>query len=82
MDQRHQLRTSSESTVETDTLHKESMAASQRIETPEDLIRLDRSSIGAPSDLPDRLAASLRSETAIDDARPWWWRWWDGTPRS
>ena len=81
MDQRYQLRTGSESTVETDALQKEAMAASQRIETPEDLLRLDRSAIAVPPDLPDRLAASLRSDTTDATERPWWRRWWDGTPQ-
>jgi hypothetical protein len=81
MDQRHQLRTGSESTVETDATQKAAAAAARRIETPEDLIRLDRESIAVPVDLPTRLAASLRSGVTGDLPRPWWRRWWDGTPR-
>ena len=82
MDPRHQLRTDSESTVETDALQNEAMAASQRIETPDDLIRSDRESMAVPPGLQDRLAASLRSETTDVAERPWWRRWWDGTPQS
>jgi hypothetical protein len=81
MDQRHQLRTGSESTVETDATQKATAAAAQRVETPEDLIRLDRESIPVPTELSTRLAASLRSQTASDTPRPWWRRWWDGTPQ-
>ena len=81
MDQRHQLRTGSESTIEADATQKAAAVMAQRIETPEDLIRLDRESTTVPSDLSTRLAASLGSQTGSDGPRPWWRRWWDATPR-
>ncbi|MBM3901588.1 MAG: hypothetical protein FJ379_05785 [Verrucomicrobia bacterium] len=77
MEQRHQLRTGSESTVEGESTQKASSAA-QRIETPEDLIRLDRDSIPVPLEVRTRLAAALQAEVAADSQRPWWRRWWDG----
>lgn len=82
MEQRHQLRTGSESTVETEATEKGATVATQRIETPEDLIRLDRESVAVPSNLSTRLAASLQSETTHEAARPWWRRWWDRNPES
>lgn len=78
MEQRHELRTGSESTVEGESTQKASATAAQRIETPEDLIRLDRGSISVPSEVRTRLAAALESEVSSDAQRPWWRRWWDG----
>lgn len=79
MEQRHQLRTGSESIVEGESTQKASSSAGQRIETPEDLIRLDRDSVPVPSEVRTRLAAALQAEVAADTPRPWWRRWWDGT---
>ncbi len=78
MEARHQLQTGSESTVETESTHKVAAAASQRVETPEDLIRIDRDAIAVPTDLTTRLTESLRSEAATGNPRPWWRRWWEG----
>ncbi len=77
MEQRHQLRTDSESTVEGESTRQASSSA-HRLETPEDLIRLDRDSVSVPLEIKTRLAASLQSEVAADSLRPWWRRWWDG----
>ena len=78
MEQRHQLRTGSESTVESESTQKASPSAAQHIETPEDLLRLDHDSVSVPVEVRTRLAASLQSEVAADTQRPWWRRWWDG----
>lgn len=82
MEQRHQLQTGSESTVEGESTQKTSSSAVQRIETPEDLIRLDRDSVSVPVEVRSRLAASLQLEVPADTQRPWWRRWWDGNTES
>jgi hypothetical protein len=81
MDQRHQLRTGSDSTIETDATQKAAAGMAQRIETPEDLIRLDRESITVPSALSTRLAESLQSQAPSDTQHPWWRRWLGQTSR-
>lgn len=78
MEQRHQLRTGSDSIIEGESTQKAASTEARRIETPEDLIRVDRGSVPIPSVVGTRLAASLQSEVAAGTPRPWWRRWWDG----
>lgn len=82
MEHRHQLRTGPESAVENESTLRVASAAAQRLETPEDLIRLDRESVPVPSEVGTRLATLLQSEVATDTSRPWWRRWWDGDPKT
>lgn len=43
------------------------------LETPEEALRLDRASIGVPSEVEKRLASSIRREPR--PVRAWWRRW-------
>ena len=78
MEQRHQLQNGSESTAETEATQQVAANAAHRVETPEDLIRIDREAIVVPTDLTTRLTESLRSEAADGNPGPWWRRWWQG----